>query len=368
VADSHEAQNQAASVDHILMEFDSRKMVLAELAAKVQDLLKQLLTERGLHVHEVNARLKDRASLENKIRRHDPPYGSLGEITDLVGTRVITLFADDVDRVADVVESEFKIDLPNSVDKRATIEPDRFGYLSLHYVGAISNSRILLPEWGRFADLKFEIQIRSILQHAWAEIEHDLGYHVEQAVPAPVRRRFSRLAGLLEVADSEFRGLRTDVDQYKVDIAALPKKDLAASPLDLETMTAYINTDPAVRELDGVVGARVGHVIGDVDHDYIGKRIEDFAFLGMSSIGDVQAAVAANAARFSKFVPAWLPEREDVEVPRGGSLWLLFLLLAADKRSAGPDIPLPARLKFSKRLIERLVQAHAAAVGDGETS
>ena len=98
-------------------------------------------------------------------------------MTDITGVRVITYFADQVDEIAKVMEGEFNIDIKNSIDKRDILDPDRFGYLSLHYViVSLSSARCALAEYRSFSELKAEVQVRSILQHAWAEIEHDLGY------------------------------------------------------------------------------------------------------------------------------------------------------------------------------------------------
>jgi ppGpp synthetase/RelA/SpoT-type nucleotidyltranferase len=113
-----------------------------------------------------------------------------------------------------MVEREFVVDRTNSVDKRTLLDPDRFGYQSLHYVAALSVARTGLAEYGRFTGLRVEIQIRSTLQHAWAEIEHDLGYKSAAGVPRDIRRRFSRIAGLLELADEEFSVIRRDLDAY----------------------------------------------------------------------------------------------------------------------------------------------------------
>jgi len=79
--------------------------------------------------------------------------------------------------------------------------------LPLHYVASLISEREKLTEYKRFAGIKVEIQIRSTLQHAWAEIEHDIGYKGENSVPDSLKRNFSRVAALLEVADIELMQL-----------------------------------------------------------------------------------------------------------------------------------------------------------------
>lgn len=85
----------------------------------------------------------------------------------------------------------------------------------MHYVVGMSLQRLSLCEYKMFRDLKCEIQIRSILQHAWAEIEHDIGYKNEIAIPKQMRRKFSRIAGLLEIADQEFVQIRSELEDYR---------------------------------------------------------------------------------------------------------------------------------------------------------
>ena len=55
-----------------------------------------------------------------------------------------------------------------------------------------------------------EVQVRTILQHAWAEIEHDIQYKSTIAIPNTIRRRFMALAGLLEIADREFQAIQNE--------------------------------------------------------------------------------------------------------------------------------------------------------------
>lgn len=71
----------------------------------------------------------------------------------------------------------------------------------------------------KLTEYTFEIQFRTVLQHAWAEIEHDLGYKSEYSIPLSMRREFSRVAGLLELADETFEKLKhqlNDYDEYEL--------------------------------------------------------------------------------------------------------------------------------------------------------
>ncbi len=92
------------------------------------------------------------------------------------------------------------------------IEDERFGYQSIHYLVKLTSRRARLPEYDPFADSIAEIQVRTILQHAWAEIEHDIQYKSALVIPAEIRRRFMSLAGMLEIADREFQGIQ-DADK-----------------------------------------------------------------------------------------------------------------------------------------------------------
>ncbi|EGW37927.1 RelA/SpoT domain-containing protein [Desulfosporosinus sp. OT] len=160
----------------IIAKFDQVYPVYSDFTNVTENLLKGILQLKGINVHSITSRVKSRESLKRKANREDDKYTKLEDITDLAGIRIITYFADQVDLIASFVEEEFEVDRSNSVDKRELIDPEKFGYLSLHYVVKLPPFRLQLIEYQRFKDCKLEIQIRSILQHTWAEIEHDLGY------------------------------------------------------------------------------------------------------------------------------------------------------------------------------------------------
>src|SRR5450759_2011384 len=198
----------------LLNEYDTHVASFEEFRRICETLLAQLLRRENFGVHSVTSRLKTRKSLAGKLEREGKNYSRLRDMTDIVGLRVITHFEDEVDRIGTLIEREFAVDHDRSIDKRSALDPDRFGYLSLHYVCGLSPARLKLTENQGCEGLTCEIQVRSILQHAWAEIEHDLGYKAGAPLPPHIRRRFSRLAGLLEVGDAEFSRLRGDIQKY----------------------------------------------------------------------------------------------------------------------------------------------------------
>ncbi|MGO9022034.1 MAG: GTP pyrophosphokinase family protein [Syntrophobacteraceae bacterium] len=158
----------------LIQEYRSNKLLYQDFADSISNLLTTIIADRDVQLHSVTCRSKDEQSLAKKLQRPGSVYQNLRKITDLAGIRVITYFHDHVDLIARMVEAEFTIDRENSADKRVLLDPDRFGYLSLHYIVEMPPSRCSLTEYRRFKGLKAEIQIRSLLQHVWAEVEHDL--------------------------------------------------------------------------------------------------------------------------------------------------------------------------------------------------
>ena len=173
---------------NILQEYDEKLLLYKTFELKMQHLLNDLLDAQNLKVHSVSTRVKERASLEKKLSLKKK-YNNIQEVTDILGLRIVTFFEDEVDKVAEIISKEFEIDASNSIDKRV-IEYDKFGYSSLHYIVSLNSSRNNLAEYKSCKNLKFEIQIRSILQHAWAEIEHDIGYKSKGSIPEIVKRNF----------------------------------------------------------------------------------------------------------------------------------------------------------------------------------
>ena len=196
----------------LLEQYDKVSSTYQMFALEVEHQVKCLMQVSKIECNAVTSRLKSRNSVAEKILRKQGKYTKISDITDIAGVRIITYYSADVDKVANIIEKEFDIDCMNSIDKRKSLEPDRFGYCSVHYVVKMSSARLSLREFKQYNGMKCEIQIRSLLQHAWAEIEHDIGYKNEITIPMSMRRNFSRIAGLLEIADKEFDQIREKIN------------------------------------------------------------------------------------------------------------------------------------------------------------
>jgi len=297
-----------------------------ELGAAVHALLGAALREAGVAVHSVNFRVKDPEHLKEKLGRPEKEYDALHDVTDLLGLRVITYFEDDVDRVAALIDREFSVDAARSVDRRQTQEPDRFGYAAVHKICTLLPRRLEQPGYSAFEGMFFEIQVRSILQHAWAEIEHDLGYKSGQPVPVAVRRRFSRLASLLELADDEFIRVRNDLKHY----AAHVESEIATNPANVSingiSLAVFLQFSPLVQAVDEEIAARLHqepreHSGGAV----LGRRAAELDQVGIRTVTDLQHALEAHRGAIVELASR-LQWRFFV---RGNSTYLLALLLAA---------------------------------------
>ncbi|MES2438858.1 MAG: hypothetical protein V4584_07320 [Verrucomicrobiota bacterium] len=204
----------------------------------------------------MTSRVKGRESFAEKLNRKGGKYEKLGDVTDLVGIRIITYLTGDVDRIADLIEAEFVVDRANSVDKRLYEDPDRFGYKSLHYVVELPPPRTTLAEYRPFEGIKAEIQVRTIIQHAWAEIEHDLGYKSTIGVPTEIRRRFFRLSALLETADDEFAAISSEIANYRMKVRAEMAAGERSQEIDATTVQEFVRADPQFLEVSGEIARR----------------------------------------------------------------------------------------------------------------
>jgi ppGpp synthetase/RelA/SpoT-type nucleotidyltranferase len=205
-------------------------------------LLQELTRDLGTFIDKIEFRAKTVESFIGKLERKSYKYQDpFKEITDFAGVRIITFYQDSVPKIVEIIRREFEIDEENSLDKFDNLEADEFGYRSVHLIVLLSKSRSELKEWKRFAGLKAEIQLRSILQHAWANMSHKFDYKVTSQAPREIRRRLFRLSALLELADEEFKALLDQSAEISKSYRSEMSKGEFNLPLNLDSLREFIH-------------------------------------------------------------------------------------------------------------------------------
>ncbi|MBN1364742.1 MAG: hypothetical protein JW976_08060 [Syntrophaceae bacterium] len=213
-----------------------------ELLAEYLQALFELIAKKLDIYPIIQGRAKSVESLAEKICRPGKNYSKpLAELTDLCGVRFITHTADDLDRVQGILEKYFIIDTKNSEDKMSQLSFNEFGYLSRHFIiqlkkyFKIRGFRKKLPP--RILNFKSELQLRTLAQHMWADIYHELGYKNEFKLPQRWEREFARIAATLEKVDNSFQEIKGDIDVLGSNYEAyMDRKELNALAARLEVL------------------------------------------------------------------------------------------------------------------------------------
>ena len=272
----------------LLAQYRSLLPVFTQMADVIPGRLKEFFKEAGIIVAAIECRVKTEASLEGKLELKGAKYRDLFDLTDILGLRVITFYIDDVDKVASVLERLFEIDWENSVDKRKAHEIDSFGYLSLHYICRIPESAYTDPEHPELNSIRFEVQMRTVLQHAWANMYHDTGYKSGVEIPKEYLRNLNRLAGMLELADEQFSVIRTEINDYRRKVQGLVASGMLAEvALDGDTFRSYLQLNP-FDKLTRRIAAVNQAEIQDVS---LMSWLPVFKGLGLKTLGDIDRLI-----------------------------------------------------------------------------
>jgi len=318
--------------NEILSRYKKQKSLYQNTCISYTQLLKTIITSNGQNVHDISGRVKSYDSLEKKIVLKGENYNSIEDITDVIGLRIITYFEEDIDKIVKIVKKEFLIDDVNSIDKRET-DYDRFGYSSFHYVISLTEARSKLTEYNSISKIKVELQIRTILQHAWAEIEHDIGYKTKDSIPELIKRNFSRLSALLEIADIEFNKLKNMDSNYKSEVPNEIARNPSSVKIDKTSMNSFIQKSNLVNEIDSKIGKKLNCKIEDmgISDDYYNKLL----FLNIDNIEELEAQVKKHKNLIVDFAYRFNKTSSSIGwFGKGISIFYLFYVLILEEENS----------------------------------
>ncbi len=220
-----------------LREYERLTSTYEKLVKEVKYTLDENLAHAEIKVAGVSKRVKTPESFKEKLERkqYENP---LRDITDLAGVRVVCYYENDLQKVGAIIRSQFEVH--EEVDKSGDLGVDKMGYHGAHFVISLG-PRCSGPRYDAIIALKCEIQVRTVLQDAWALISHHLVYKNEASIPTPMKRDLNNVASLLEIAQGVFDSVRDKRQMYLDGIRHKDPggSDFLSQPIDYDTLVAY---------------------------------------------------------------------------------------------------------------------------------
>lgn len=279
------------NIDDAISWFIKIRPVYKNLANKVESIIREVLTNSGASYYTITSRAKEIESFTikaNKEKYKNPQQ----EIKDLAGIRVITYVKSEVNNCCELIKPLFEIDHLHSVDKTKELGNDKVGYRSIHYVAKLTEDRLNLPEYQIFKDLEFEIQVRTILEHAWADISHDRNYKFNGVLPPDndIERRFSLAAATLELVDREFDNLAREIVMYGNEVVDKVQKDDLDIEINTTSLSNYLNLKFKMFIDRKVIEPTFNNGSKDI--------IDELNAYGISNLSDLEFIIKDNAEKF----------------------------------------------------------------------
>lgn len=259
--------NDHDSFQKIKEQFISDLDLYENLGKSLVDTISVLLKKSELDILSVSYRVKEINSFLGKMERKsykDP----LTEIEDICGIRIICYYKKDISFIKQILEREFVIF--ESTDKESILNVDQFGYRSHHLIITIKKEWEEVPIFRGLSGKRAEIQIRTLLMHAWAEIEHTLAYKNEAQTPSQFRRKIHRISAKLEEADEQFEDLKIENEKYQGTLTNVVNVINETVELNLYTLQAYIDSNFPQRSKNI---ERIGEVLNEMN--YYGITLKD---------------------------------------------------------------------------------------------
>ncbi|MBE3095250.1 MAG: hypothetical protein IMZ52_09490 [Actinobacteria bacterium] len=213
------------------------------LAENLLEALVLFLDDAKISYLQVSYRIKDFDSFIDKCRRKKYYNEPFVKCTDICGLRIIYYYLTDIEKISKIIEKEF--DVLEKEDKLQILSKDQFGYRDFQFIVKIKKEWSKTPNYRGLEDFVAEIQVRTILMHAWDEIEHELSYKKDEEIKQKIKRKLSKISAKLEDADEDFEEVRNEATEYRKEIIDKAKKEEGKFdknlPLNLDSLQAFLD-------------------------------------------------------------------------------------------------------------------------------
>lgn len=194
--------------EKLISEYLEEKETYEEFLTKMIGLVKEIIGVSKLDAYQISGRVKGRNSITKKIlTQKNETILSPKEIPDLIGIRIITHYSSEIPKIVKVIAQNFSILDNYDPQFILGVDPAYLGYPVHRIILELSPNRRQLIEYERYVGFKIELQICTLMQHAWEHTERGLGY-LNKPFPKEKLREFRHLAYLLELYDEELSAIR----------------------------------------------------------------------------------------------------------------------------------------------------------------
>lgn len=291
-----------------LQQFDDRQKAFRDLATEAERELVEAIESAGLYIYDHRSRVKKPDSFRKKIeirqgteKTYTDPFT---EMHDIVGVRITCLFLSDVEIVDRIIYRIFE-DVERD-DKTKNAPPKEFGYRSVHYDCRLPAGRNG-PRYDHVKGITFEIQVRTILQDAWAVVEHTLQYKGENSIPDESSADFTALVGLFHLADKTFQKIRdTAIERDKTAQGEI------ASITAYSTADAFMSAGADVRIDRSNLKALLQSLYPDRDastNDEYSELVEELAGMGVTDMNTFRTVLRDRTSEIIEMEEKYPPER-----------------------------------------------------------
>jgi putative GTP pyrophosphokinase len=229
-------------------------------------------------VQRVRVRIKRPESVMDKIFRKPTSFpdglqkDSFELMEDTLGARIVVYFLAHLPLVNHKIQSHPQLEISTTKRPVAYLPAELFerlalanmdrstkesGYASIHYIVRLRDDRV--PEIHR---PWFEIQVRTIVEDAWSEVEHILGYKPGRHTSLAVRKQFQIISKLLVAIDEHFNFLGDELTRFQIESSVRNENPLNAE--NLPTVLAELSLGCAQKEIDGLLKVMASRGINSV--------------------------------------------------------------------------------------------------------